>query len=80
MDDAKHIRKACKGFGTNDSELISILTTRSKAQLARIDAMYRRKYDISMREQIADELPDRTDLLAMVQDKSQVDACYSTKL
>ena len=76
MDDAKKIRKACKGFGTNDTELISILTSRSKAQLARIDDMYRRKYDISIREQIDDETSGsyKDFLLAMVKDKAQVDA------
>ena len=81
MDDAKQIRRACKGFGTNDSELISILTTRSKVQLARVDAMYRRKYDISIREQIVDETSGsyKDFLLAMVQDKAQVDALLFNK-
>ena len=81
MDDAKKIRKACKGFGTNDTELISILTTRTQAQLARVDKAYRRKYDISIQEQIIDETSGsyKDFLLAMVQDKGQVDALLFDK-
>ena len=81
MDDAKKIRKACKGLGTNDTELIQIITTRSKSQLARVDNAFRRKYDISIREQIADETSGsyKDFLLAMIQDKAQVDALLFDK-
>ena len=53
--DATSIRECCLGLGTNDEELIRILTSRTKTQLARVDKFFRLKYDMCIAEQIADE-------------------------
>eukprot|EP00316_Scyphosphaera_apsteinii_P007777 CAMPEP_0119306596 /NCGR_PEP_ID=MMETSP1333-20130426/7310_1 /TAXON_ID=418940 /ORGANISM="Scyphosphaera apsteinii, Strain RCC1455" /LENGTH=857 /DNA_ID=CAMNT_0007309933 /DNA_START=58 /DNA_END=2631 /DNA_ORIENTATION=+ len=53
--DAETLREACKGFGTNDERLISVLCSRSKAHLARISAEYWAAYDQGLPELIEEE-------------------------
>ena len=64
-------------FCRDDDELIGLLTSRSKAQLGRVDKFYRLKYDMCIAEQIADECSGdyKTFLTAMCKPQAIVDAC-----
>ena len=63
-------------FCRDDDELIGLLTSRSKAQLGRVDKFYRLKYDMCIAEQIADECSGdyKTFLTAMCKPQAIVDA------
>ena len=76
MHDATTVHECCAGFGTDDDELIGLLTSRSKAQLGRVDKFYRLKYDMCIAEQIADECSGdyKTFLTAMCKPQDIVDA------
>ena len=62
-------------FCRDDDELIGLLTSRSKAQLGRVDKFYRLKYDMCIAEQIADECSGdyKTFLTAMCKPQAIVD-------
>jgi hypothetical protein len=50
--DARKLYKSMKGLGTDDSTLIQIMTTRSKAQLLLINEAYLREYKKSLEKDI----------------------------
>eukprot|EP00904_Undaria_pinnatifida_P009673 jgi/Undpi1/5836/HiC_scaffold_2.g01110.m1 len=50
--DAGDIRRACKGLGTNDSRLVSIVCGRTKPHLARVDQYYHSLFGMSVQAQI----------------------------
>jgi hypothetical protein len=74
--DAKRIKKACEGFGTNDTELIALLTSRTKDSLQKISDCYCERYGMTLVGQIKKECSFNysTFLQSMVRDKSKVDA------
>mmetsp|Transcript_15460 Transcript_15460/g.38799 ORF Transcript_15460/g.38799 Transcript_15460/m.38799 type:complete len:593 (-) Transcript_15460:561-2339(-) len=53
--DAETLREACKGFGTDDTRLIRVLTSRSKKHLARTSAAYWAAYDQGLEDLIEEE-------------------------
>lgn len=50
------LKIAAKGFGSDESLIISILCARTKAQLDEIDLIYRSKYGQTLRQYIESEL------------------------
>ncbi|CAM9646341.1 unnamed protein product, partial [Ectocarpus sp. 4 AP-2014] len=50
--DCGDIREACKGLGTNDSRLVSIICGRTKKHLARVDQYYHSLYGMSVEAQV----------------------------
>ena len=53
--DAVNIKEACEGFGTDDDGLTDVLCFRTKAQLARINEQYKKKYGQLLIDQIRAE-------------------------
>ena len=43
--DAENIVEACKGWGTNNTRLIEVITARSKAHLTRVGLAYSEQYE-----------------------------------
>lgn len=74
--DAKRIRKACAGWGTNDSELIAILSSRTKDSLQKISDIYCERYGCTLVGQIKDECSFNyaTFLCSMVRERPKIDA------
>ena len=74
--DVQCIKECCDGLGTNDAELINIITGRSKDQLERISKRYRVKYENTLSGQIGAECSSdyRRFLQACVKDKAKLDA------
>ena len=70
--DARAIKRACAGLGTNDSKLINVITARTKNQLQKIDDAYVYNYGCTLVSQIADETSGnyKDFLCAMVTDKA----------
>lgn len=54
--DADLLKKATKGLGTNERMVISIMCTRTKAQLDAVDMIYRKRYGRTLREYCEREL------------------------
>lgn len=54
--DCDLLKKAAKGIGTDERMVVSILCTRTKAQLDAVDLMYRERYGCSLRQYCEDEL------------------------
>lgn len=52
---ASRIRKACKGWGTNDALLIRCLVSRDEVDMPEIKAKYKEKYDLDLLAEIEDE-------------------------
>ena len=74
--DAQNIRACCEGLGSSDDRLISIITSRTRRQLIRIDRQYRLKYGMTVGEQIDDECSGNyaTFLKAICEDTAKLDA------
>lgn len=53
--DCGDIRDACKGLGTNDTRLLSIVCGRSKPHLERVDQYYHSLYGMSLEAQVKHE-------------------------
>jgi hypothetical protein len=53
--DAHAIRKACKGFGTNEKSLIDILCVRTYSQIAAVGVIFEKEYGMTLRQQIKKE-------------------------
>ncbi|CAN0271805.1 unnamed protein product, partial [Hapterophycus canaliculatus] len=53
--DCGDIRDACKGLGTNDTRLLSVVCGRSKPHLERVDQYYHSLYGMSLEAQVKHE-------------------------
>ncbi len=53
--DCGDIYEACKGLGTNDNRLISVICGRTKPHLARADQYYHSLYGMSLEKQVKHE-------------------------
>eukprot|EP00752_Nemacystus_decipiens_P001889 g1819.t1 len=53
--DCGDIREACKGLGTNDNRLLTIICGRTKPHLARVDQYYHSLFGMSLEAQIKHE-------------------------
>lgn len=53
--DAEDIRAATHGLGTDDSLMVSIICSRSKAHLARVDHHYKAMFGKTLSRQIRQE-------------------------
>ncbi|KAG4990356.1 Annexin D8 [Glycine soja] len=56
IEDAENIRKACKGFGTDEAVLISILAHRNVAQKKLVRMAYEELYQEDLIQQFKSEL------------------------
>jgi hypothetical protein len=53
--DAVMVRKACKGLGTDKDALTDVLLARPKEHLKRVDVVFTRIYNRTLRQQVKDE-------------------------
>jgi hypothetical protein len=50
------LKRAARGLGTDERAVVNILCSRTKPQTARIDAVFRQRYQRSLREYIEREM------------------------
>ena len=80
--DARKLREATKGFGTDDTTLQTMLVARASEDgpgskhMQAVDAAYQHMYDITLAEVIANETSGdyKTFLTALVTPKAKLDA------
>lgn len=58
--DADEIRRACKGIGVDKSMIVEIINNRTNEQLKYIDLTYKNKYNMTLTQQMMDELTSAT--------------------
>lgn len=75
-DDAAKLRKAMKGFGTDETALIDVLCHRTSEQRMQIALAYKTGYGKDLEKNLKDELSGRTEdvFKALVRTPAQIDA------
>eukprot|EP00611_Tribonema_gayanum_P002000 TRINITY_DN11493_c0_g2_i1.p1 TRINITY_DN11493_c0_g2~~TRINITY_DN11493_c0_g2_i1.p1 ORF type:complete len:769 (-),score=266.08 TRINITY_DN11493_c0_g2_i1:3-2102(-) len=79
--DAQLIRRACKGFGTDDNALVMAVCSRTKEHLVRVDRAYHRLFNKSLAQEIKSETSGHYQdlLMAIVLPYDEFDAAIIKK-